>query len=267
MPSLTDIPSEAQCRKLIRSTLKTCGHKILWPCNQDYGWCRICRKKIRPKAQTLFYGSKLSYRQLFGLVWCWQHRLSPGSVMAALGLSYTAIERWYERFRKALTASYSNGSNGKLYGVVEVDEAYFGKKRYGGQTIVIGAIEREPTPHTGIRRLKLKIIPDTEQDSLEKFIEDNIERGSLVVTDCHMGYNDIEWLGYGHELWNHSKGHFSGTNHIEQNWSAMKRYMMKLYGSIPTRNLSLILKEWDARHNNPELFLSPESFLGRVVPD
>jgi transposase-like protein len=82
-----------------------------------------------------------------------------------------------------------------------------------------------------------------------------------------MGYHDIEWLGYGHELWNHSKGYFAGTNHIEQNWSAMKRHMRNLYGNISTKDLPLILKEWEARHNDPELFSSPESFLRGVVPD
>jgi transposase-like protein len=143
----------------------------------------------------------------------------------------------------------------------QFSEAYFGKRRYGHQVIVIGAIERFVDPITQTRRLKLRIIPDTEQDSLEKFLEDTVERDSLVMTDCHMGYNDIEWLGYLHETWNHSKGHFAGTNHIEQNWSAMKRYMRKLYGSVPTKEIQLILDEWMARHNQPELFQSPEIFL------
>lgn len=73
-----------------------------------------------------------------------------------------------------------------LSGVVEVDEAWFGKKRFGNQTIVVGAIERDT------KRLKLQIIPDTEQDSLEGFLETHVTRGSLVVTDCASGYNDIE---------------------------------------------------------------------------
>jgi transposase-like protein len=145
--------------------------------------------------------------------------------------------------------------------VVEVDEAYFGKKRYGHQVIVIGAIERDT------KRLRLRIIPDTEQKTLESFVEDVIAPNSLVVTDCHGGYNDLELLGYAHETWNHSKGHYAGTNHIEQTWSAMKRYMRKLYGNIPTKDLQLILNEWEARHNQPELFTTPEGFLGYVVGD
>jgi transposase-like protein len=148
-----------------------------------------------------------------------------------------------------------------LSGIVEVDEAYFGKRKYGHQVIVVGAIERD-TKH-----LKLQVIPDTEQDSLEKFLEDNVERGSLVLTDCHMGYSGIEWLGYLHESWNHSIGEFAGTNHIEQTWSAMKRYLRKLYGCVPTRDLQSILNEWVARHNTPELFDCPENYLMEAVGD
>lgn len=269
MYSLADILSEVKCKKIIhditnkcRSTC-SCGAKIAWKASTEYGWCKQCRKQIYPKASTWLSGSNLSCRQILQLVWCWQNRQSPGSVISAINLSYPTIERWYKRFRQHLPADDSI----KLCGIVEVDESYFGKKRHGGQTIVIGAIERLPHPRTGQRRLKLRIIPDTEQDSLEKFLEDNVERNSLVITDCHSGYNDIEWLGYSHETWNHSRGHFSGTNHIEQNWSAMKRYMRKLYGSVPTKDLGLILNEWQARHNRPELFKAPDVFILSSVGD
>lgn len=142
-----------------------------------------------------------------------------------------------------------------LSGVVEVDEAWFGKRRFGGQTIVMGGIERD------IKRLKLAVIPDTEQDSLEAFLEAHVTRNSLVVTDCAAGYHDIGYLGYGHESWNHSAGHFAGTNHIESTWSALKRYLRKLYGCVPTKRLQLILNEWMARHNNLRLFASPQDYL------
>ena len=267
MSSLADIPKEAQCREIIYQASGAGrahhSHVVIWPKGKDYGWCKTCRVKLRPKASSLLYGSKLSYRQLYQLIWCWQQRQSPGSAKAIASVEYVAVRRWYKRWREYLPPD----STPKLAGIVEVDEAYFGKQRYGHQVIIVGAIERLPSPTTGVRRLKLQIIPDTEPASLELFLQHNVERGSLVVTDCHMGYSDIEWLGYSHETWNHSQGHFAGTNHIEQNWSAMKRYMRKLYGSVPTKELQLILDEWQARHNQPELFSSPENYLRAVVPD
>ena len=176
--------------------------------------------------------------------------------MLATGLSYTTIHRWYWRFRALVPP---DNQQAMLSGIVEVDEAWFGRRKFGGQTIVMGAIERDT------KQLKLAIIPNTEQDSLEGFLERNVVRSSLVVTDCAAGYNGIEWLGYGHESWNHSIGHFAGSNHIESTWSAMKRHLRKLYGCIPTANLQLFLNEWMARHNNLRLFASPQDYLSLTL--
>lgn len=252
------LPSEARCKKTIQKLLtgnaccRVYGGILHFKRTRDYGWCTVCRIKVRPKAATWFRGSKLSYRQLFLLLHCWQQRQSPGAARLATGLSYTTVHRWYWRFRALVP---KDEADTMLDGVVEVDEAWFGRKRFGGQTIVVGAIERDT------KRLKLQIIPDTEQDSLEGFLETNVTRNSLVVTDCSAGYNGIEWLGYTRESWNHSAGHFAGTNHIEATWSAMKRYLRKLYGCVPTKKLQLILNEWMARHNNLRLFASPQDYL------
>jgi len=250
------LPSEAWCKRFVYQQLtgshncQRCQSQLSF--KREYAWCQRCRNKFRPKAHTWFRGSKLPYRQLFWLLACWQTRQSPGAAKLATGLSYTTIHRWYWRFRSLVP---KDDQDRLLSGVVEVDEAWFGKRRYGSQTIVIGGIERDT------KLLKLAIIPDTEQDSLEGFLEANVVRNSLVVTDCAAGYAGIGWLGYSSELWNHSAGHFAGTNHIEQIWSAMKRYLRKLYGCIPTRRLKLILNEWMARHNLAHLFSSPHLFL------
>lgn len=262
MTSLADIPGEARCKQLMYELLTKqpchpCGRRIAW--KREYGWCRTCRVKIRPKAATWFRGSNLSYQQLFRLLRAWQARQSPGSVRVATRLSYLTIQRWYARFREHIPPDGGE----LLSGVVAVDEAWFGKKRYGGQTIVIGAIE------TDTRRLRLQVIPDTEQDSIELFLQSWVSRDSHLITDCGSGYNGVEWLGYTREAYNHSAGHFGQSNHIECIWSAMKRHLRKLYGCVPTRYLTGFLNEWMARHNQRELFESPLHYLRAtlVVPD
>lgn len=233
MSSLASIPGEARCKQVVHYLLTRttscarCSGRLSW--KREYGWCRSCRTKVRPKAATWFRGSKLSYRQLFQLLHCWQQRQSPGAAKLATGLSYTTIHRWFWRFREHVPAD--------------------------DQNTMLSGIERDT------RRLKLQIVPDTEQDSLEGFLEAHVARGSLVVTDCGTGYSGIAWLGFPHETWNHSKGHFAGTNHIESTWSAMKRYLRKLYGCVPTKHIQLVLNEWMARHNCKQLFASPIHFL------
>lgn len=43
---------------------------------QRYLWCRLCRHKYRPAAyrSSWLYGMKLSAKQLFVLLWCWQNK-------------------------------------------------------------------------------------------------------------------------------------------------------------------------------------------------
>lgn len=254
MSSLASIPGEARCKQLVhqlltnKTTCAACNCKLSW--KREYGWCKVCRTKVRPKAATWFRGSKLKYRQVFMLLWCFQNRQSPSTARLASGLSYTTVHRWYWRFRANLPAAMP-----ELSGIVEVDESFFGKQKYGHQTMVVGAIERDT------RRLRLQVIPDRAQDTLELFLTNAVARNSLLLTDAHAGYHDLEFYGYTHERCNHSNGHFGPTNKIENMWGVMKRYLKKLYGCIPTNRLHLILNEWMARQNQPSWFASPTSYL------
>lgn len=132
MPSLA-LPSEARCKKLIQKLLTgseccaQCHGSIAFKRTVTYGWCSVCRVKIRPKSLTWFRGSKLPYRQIFLLLHCWQARQSPGSARLATGLSYTTVRRWYWRFRSLVS---QDDAMAMLSGVLEVDEAWFGKKRH-----------------------------------------------------------------------------------------------------------------------------------------
>ncbi|MBF1032131.1 MAG: transposase [Candidatus Nanosynbacter sp.] len=97
------------------------------------------------------------------------------------------------------------------------------------------------------------------------FLEAWVARGSHRITDAHASYNGVEWLGYSREAYNHSTGHFGMSNHIECIWSAMKRHLRKRSGCVPTRHLASFLREWEARHNQQELFEFPLAYLRAMV--
>jgi transposase-like protein len=258
MSSLAEVPGEARCKQVVyqlltkRACCVTCSEALSW--KREYGWCRSCRTKVRPKAATWFRGSNLRYRQIFLLLWCFQHRQSPNTARLAVGVSYMTVRRWYWRFRAQLPVVWP-----ELSGVVEVDESFFGKQKYGRQTMVVGAIERDT------RRVRLQVVADRAQDTLELFLTQTVARSSLLLTDAHAGYHDLEFYGYSHERCNHSNGHFGPTNQIENFWGVMKRYLKKLYGCIPTRQLPLVLNEWMARQNQPSWFASPINYLQATI--
>ncbi len=237
-----------------------CSHEMQQRYVRKYLWCPGCRKKYRPTSYrgSWLYGMKLTPKQLFVLLWAWQNRKSPDTACLLAEVSYTTVSRWYTRFRDHIP----DESYALLAGLVQIDESYFGKlKSRQPQTIVVGAIE----PDT--RKVMLRITNSRSQDALEQFVLDNIQTGTLVVSDKWYAYQELTLLGYGHESWNHSTGQFAGTNQIEGLWSSIKRYLRKLYGCVPTTNLQMILNEWMARQNRPSLFTSPTNYLqATVVP-
>lgn len=256
---MASIPSNYQCRLLVEKIVF--GKDVVCPkCRstlhrgRNYLWCRQCRKKWYPKSFTWLKGAKVSYQQLFLLIRSWQSNTPPGGIKSLVGLSYPTIARWYSRFRKHLPRDSE-----LLDGIVEVDESYFGRKKYDNQQIVIGAVLR------GVRKLKLKIIPNASQDELEDFIWESVRPTSLLHTDCNPGYYDMASFGYGHQLWNHSGGHFTGTNNIESVWSVGKRQVRRLYGQIRMRLLPELLVEWEARVNYPHLFQEPKNYLRETL--
>jgi len=203
-----------------------------------------------------FPRSKLSFKKILVLIIAWQRKISPGAIKNLKGISYTAISRWFSRFRKLLPI-YPE----LLKGIIEVDEAFFGRKKHNNQKIVMGAIERNTN------KLKLGEIPDREQDSLEYFLYKKVDTESKLHTDCWTAYYDLYWNGYGHEMHNHSQGKFAGTNHIESVWSNSKRQIRRIYGQIRTTKLPELMTEWEARYNFPELFKNPLTYLkGVIVP-
>lgn len=224
-----------------------------------YLWCSVCRRKYRPTAYkgSWLYGMKLKPRQLFILLWSWQNRKSPDTARLLAGVSYVSVQRWYERFRTQLPRS----DEIRLSELVAADESFFGRLRSKqGQEIVAGVISH-------FNELRLVSIDQRNTETLSDFICDTVKEGALVLTDEWRGYQDLELWGYSHEAWNHSRGRLAGTNQIERVWSAIKRYLRKLYGCIPTKNLTLILKEWEARHNFPALFENQINYLqATLVP-
>lgn len=254
MNSLANLPTERQCHKQIFKAIygvsgcPACAHRLLYRSN--YAWCRVCRKKWSVKAACWLKQSNLSFRSIWLLIWCWQQQKSVGTTVDITGRSYPTVRRWFRRFREHMPSSSL-----KLSGIVEVDESFFGKQRFGSQAIVVGAIERDT------RRVRLQVIPDRAQGTLELFLSNTVRRGSHITTDAHAGYSDLEFYGYTHERCNHSFGHFGPTNMIENFWGVLKRSLRRLYGRLTLADLPDILKEWEQRQNNPEMFYTVDSYL------
>jgi transposase-like protein len=142
----------------------------------------------------------------------------------------------------------------KLSGRVEVDEAYFGGPETGGkrgrgtENKVLAAIAVE-TGEGKVGRMRISIIEDSSSASLHGFIENTVEKGSIIITDGWRGYNGISEKGYRHEAIT-SGEQDAVLPHIHTIISLIKRWILgTLQGSCSKEHLEYYFDEYTFRFN------------------
>ena len=257
MNSLADLPDEFHChRNFYRViwgdlTCKECGNRGI-KFRKNYEYCPHCKKKSSVKSETIFKGSNLTFKKIYMLIWAWQKKFGIGEIVEMIDLSYPTIERWFRRLRAALEPS-----DVVLEDIVEIDGSYFGRLKYGSQELVAGAI------NPGSNQLILQIVRNRDSKAVEDFVNNYIKRGSLIRTDGLASYNSESLEGYDHERCDHDNFYFGPTNHIENVWSVIKRALRHIYRDLTfkMKDLNLILREWENRYNNPDLFYNVDNYL------
>jgi hypothetical protein len=133
------------------------------------------------------------------------HVTSQKNGMSALGLQRVlgikSCKTAWTLLHKLRRAMVRPG-RGRLRGVVEVDEAYWGAKEEGGaigrlteeKALIAVAVEEDGT---GIGRIRLQLIPDVTRATLHGFIAQSIDPGSTVRTDGLPAYLNL--VGYNHD--------------------------------------------------------------------
>jgi hypothetical protein len=126
-----------------------------------------------------------------------------------------------------------------------------GKRKNDNQSIVIGGVSDD------FNDLRLQIIPDRGQDSIEGFLDQNYEPTSLIVSDGLPSYFDIGWMGYGHDYEVHEKGQLEKSVPIERVWGLFKTFYRRSYHHINKETLQEYLVEFQfkfihrKKRNNP----------------
>ena len=165
--------------------------------------CVACRHQTSVTAGTIFQDSRQPLALWFRAIW-WVTAQKNGA--SALGLQqilglgqYKTAWTWLHKLRRAMVRP----GRERLSGCVEVDEIYVGGRQKGAPGRTLGkkalvAVAAEEAGD-GIGRIRLRRVPDASAASLEAFILETVEPGSLIRTDSWPSYAQLHARGYRHQ--------------------------------------------------------------------
>lgn len=248
--------------------------RLRWPdgfvcprCQSDRCWltkrnilvCSSCEYQVSAMAGTIFQDTHKPLMMWFRAMW-WVTSQKNGA--SALGLqrilglgSYRTAWAWLHKLRRAMVRP----GRDRLSGRVEVDEAYWGGREEGwqgrehGTKTLLAIAAQEDGPKVG--RIRMRRVPDASAKSLEGFIAEAIEPGSLVHTDGWVGYGGLRNKGYIHEPTLQGRLGIPGAEEdllprVHRVVALLKRWLMGTHqGAISPEHLDYYLDEFTFRFN------------------
>ncbi len=248
---------------------KCMSKNSVYMANRRVWRCRDCQKQFSVKVGSIFEDSPIQLNKWLAGMWMIagaKNGISSCEIARALGI--TQKSAWFMMHR--LRLAMHNGSFEKMGGAgeeIEVDETYIGgkarfmhkdekaRKIHGrggdGKTIVFGLLERNT--EKGKSKVRVKVVPNVQEKTLQDEIKKQVEDWSIVYTDEHGAYRSLgEKEKFFHDFVNHAEQYVKDnvyTNGIENFWTLLKRAIKGTYVSVEPFHLFRYLDEESFRFN------------------
>lgn len=239
-----------------------CSHRGGWLMADGRHKCGACGSRIAVTAGTLFDRRRTSLTVWFAACWMFaaqKRGISAKALQRDLGIgSYPTAWSMLHRLRSVLVRP----GRDRLSGAVEVDEAFIGGHETGlaggrarGKKVLVDVAVEVLDP-AGFGRARMGILADASSPSLHRFITENIEPGTRVITDGWRGYRGIDSLGYIHEPRSQRAARARGEDPgallpaVHRVIALAKRWILGTHqGSIGDAHLQAYLDEFVFRFN------------------
>jgi len=248
--------------------------------------CASCRKKFTARTGTVFATSNIPLQKWFMAMYLLMHKKGISSIQLSKDLGITQKSAWFllHRLRHALGMDNKDVA---LDGQVQLDETFVGGKNknrhhdkkvakaqgraFIDKTPVMGMIRKEESiiierPHKVIagRTVKEKVITrpslvkcfvvaNTKAETLQPIIYQNIEPGSIVVSDEWFGYRGLE-RDYNHQVVDHGRKQYVNnegfsSNAMENHWTQFKLGIISTYMGVSRKHLLKYANEFTFKSN------------------
>ncbi len=262
---VTKFGSKEQCRDYLYQlrfsngfVCPKCKNSKAWSIGATLFECSKCGHQTSVIAGTIFQDTRTPLKTWFTAIW-WvttqKNGASAKGLQQVLGLkSYKTAWACLHKIRKAMV--YPTRS--KLSGTIEIDETYIGGEENGGkpgrgtENKVLVAVAVELVSKGKLGRTRLGIIADASKQSLQGFIKDNVESGSIIISDGWKGYASLPSEGYQHVV--HSKKAAVCEDDLLPNVhriiSLLKRWLLGTHqGAVSEKYRQAYLDEYTFRFN------------------
>ena len=230
-----------------------CGHRHCYALNRPGRYqCAKCRHQTSLTANTVMHRTHLPLTKWFWaiyLVACDKRGISALALAGKISVSYETA--WYLlcRIRKAMEARDAQYTLG---GIIEFDDSYFGAKikgkggRGAGNQGVFVAVGKDEAGRP--EYLKMLITPNIQIPSVKKFVDKNLETGSVVETDGFRSYRKPLADNYTHQAEDFSPDseHLKWLHRIIGN---AKAFINGTYHGTSSKHLQMYLSEFCYRFN------------------
>lgn len=237
-----------------------CSDGNYWLTDKKLLHCTTCEHQTSITRGTIFHGTRKPLLLWFYIIW-WVVAQKTGAsaynLKDFMGFgSYETAWVWLHKLRRAMVRP----GRDKLKGEVEVDETYIGGKETGkgkqgrgakAKTLVVVATECKGKQ---IGRVRFRCINEASGENLLKFIEDNIEYGSSVITDGWKGYHSLyQSKNYQHKIKiikDSGQEAHELLPHVHMVDSLVKRWLNGTHqGNVSKKHLPYYLDEFAFRFN------------------
>lgn len=234
-----------------------CGGQKGWPVRSLLIQCAVCGHQTSVTAGTIFQDTRTPLTLWFRAMWCVASQktgTSARTLQRVLGLgSYQTAWAWLHKLRRAMVRP----GRERLAGRVEVDETFIGALEDGvrgrgavKKALIVVAAEQK---RREIGRIRLRRVPNASADSLQAFVDEVVEPGSVVHTDGWLGYDRVKAHGYRHQitfLSDHAEPANELLPHVHLVASLLKRWLLGTHqGAVSPAHLDYYLDEFTFRFN------------------